>query len=47
MTHKNINLRADLKKSRLHLNRNESDKTGKNFVNFILEYYKWGTQKIV
>ena len=40
MAHKNINPRADLNKSRLHLNRNGSDKIGKNFVNFILKYYK-------
>ena len=41
ITHKNINPRADLNKSRLHLNRNGSDKIGKNFVDFILKY-KWG-----
>ena len=40
ITHKNINPRADLNKSRLHLNRHGSDKIGKNFVNFILKYYK-------
>ena len=38
ITHKNINPRADLNKSRLHLNRNGSDKIGKNFVDFILKY---------
>ena len=38
ITHKNVNPRADLNKSRLHLNRNGSDKIGKNFVNFILKY---------
>ena len=42
ITHKNINPRADLNKSRLHLNRNGSDKIGKTFVNLILKYYKWG-----
>ena len=42
ITHKSINPRADLNKSRLHLNKNGSDKITKNFVNFILKYYKWG-----
>ena len=42
LTHKNFNPRADLNKTRLHLNRNGSDKIGKNFVNFTLKYYKWG-----
>ena len=42
ITHKNINLRADLNKSWLHLNRNGSDKIGKNFDDFISKYYKWG-----
>ena len=41
ITHKNINLRAEFNKSRLHLNRNGSDKSGKNFDNFVLKY-KWG-----
>ena len=40
ITHKKINPRADLNKSRLHLNRNGSDKICKNFVNYILKYYK-------
>ena len=34
ITLNNINLREDLNKSRLHLNRNGSDKIRKNFVNF-------------
>ena len=41
ITHKDINPRADLNKTRLHLNRNGSDKIGENFVNFTLKYYKW------
>ena len=42
IAHKNINPRAGLNtsRSRLHLHRNASDKIGKNFVNFILKYYK-------
>ena len=38
--HKSITPRTDLNKSRLHLCRNGSVKIGKNFVNFILKYYK-------
>ena len=45
ITHKNINRRVDLSKSKLRLNRNGSDKTGKNLVNFFLKYYKWGHKK--
>ena len=37
--HKNINPMTDLNESRLHLNKNGSDKIGKNFINFILKYY--------
>ena len=42
ITHESMNSRADSNKSRLHLHRSGSDKIGKNFVNFILKYYKWG-----
>ena len=35
--------RKALNKIRLHLNRNRSDKIGKNFVSFIFKYYKSGT----
>ena len=40
VTHKNINPGTNLNKSRLYLNRNGSDKIGKNYVNLNLKYYK-------
>ena len=40
ISHKNINPRADLNKSRLHLDRNRSDIVSKNLVKFILKHYK-------
>ena len=39
LEHSNINPRAHLSKSRIHLNRNGSKKLGKNFVNFIVNHY--------
>ena len=39
LEHSNINPRAHLNKSRIHLNRNGSEKLGKNFVDFIVNHY--------
>ena len=39
LEHSNINPRAHLSKSRIHLNRNGSEKLGKNFVDFIVNHY--------
>ena len=39
LEHSNINLRAHLNKSRIHLNRDGSEKLGKNFVDFIVNRY--------
>ena len=38
--HFNINPRTDIYKSRLYLDRNGSDKSGKNFVNRNLNYFQ-------
>ena len=46
ITHKNINRRVDLSKSKLRLNGNGSDKTGKNLVNFFWNIINEGTRKI-
>ena len=39
LEHSNINPRAHLNKSRIHLNRNGSEKLGKNFVDFAVNHY--------
>ena len=39
LEYSNFNLRAHLNKSRIHLNRNSSEKLGKNFVPFIVNHY--------
>ena len=39
LEHSNINPRAHLNKSRIHLNRNGSEKLHKNFVDFIVNHY--------
>ena len=39
LNHSNINPKIHLNKSKLHLNRNGSEKIGKNFVNFIRVNY--------
>ena len=39
LEHSNINPRAHLNKSRIHLNRNGSEKLGKNFVDFVVNHY--------
>ena len=39
LEHSNINPKAHLNKSRIHLNRNGSEKLGKNFVDFIVNHY--------
>ena len=45
ITLEKTNLRANLNKIRLHLNRNSSDEIGKNFVSFILKYDKCGNKE--
>ena len=42
ITHKNINPRADLNKSRIHLTRNGLDKIGWNITNEDTRNIKWG-----
>ena len=39
LNHSNINPKIQLNKRKLHLNRNGSEKIGKNFVNFIRVNY--------
>ena len=39
LDHSNINSRAHLNKSRIHLKRNGSENLGKNFVNFMVNRY--------
>ena len=39
LEHSYINQRAQLNKNRIHLNRNGSEKLGKNFVDVIVNHY--------